>query len=168
MEYMFLPLKRYAEFSGRSRRTEFWMFALFQFLVWIVFLTLCGIVAGSMLMSMGKGDAGGLMAAGGTVMILLLIGVLIALAFFLPGLAVGMRRLHDTNRSGWWLGGYLILALVGGFLRAQGGAGLAGLISIVQLGYLIALIVFYCLDGTKGPNKYGPDPKGQADAQVFA
>ncbi|MBV9930028.1 MAG: DUF805 domain-containing protein [Alphaproteobacteria bacterium] len=169
MEYMFMPLKRYAEFSGRSRRQEFWMFALFQFIIWCILMVLFLAVAGSALMAVGNGSAGGLMAAGGTVMVLVGIALIVWLALLIPGLAVGVRRLHDTNRSGWWLGGYILLAIVAGVIRGRtGGGAIGGLLSLVQLGYLIALIVFYCLDGTKGPNQYGPDPKGQVDAQVFA
>jgi uncharacterized membrane protein YhaH (DUF805 family) len=71
----------------------------------------------------------------------------LVLAFFVPGIAVGIRRLHDTGRSGWWL-----------------------LISLVPLVGGIILLVFLVTDGTKGPNEYGPDPKGgDADlAERFA
>ena len=168
MEYMFLPLKRYAEFSGRSRRTEFWMFALFQFLIYLALMILFMVIAGSAIMAAGNGSVGGIMAAGGSAVIFMGLGLLIALGLFIPGLAVAVRRLHDTGRSGWWVGGYLILVVVAAFLRSAGGGGLGAILSLVQLGYMIALIVFYCLDGTKGPNQYGPDPKGQVDAQVFA
>ena len=169
MEYMFLPLKRYAEFSGRSRRMEFWMFALFQIILWCIFMVLALAVMGSALMAGGRGSVGGLMAAGGSAMILFAIGLIIALALFIPGLAVAVRRLHDTDRSGWWVGGYILLAVANNIItRATGSASLGMILSLVTLVYAIMLIVFYCLDGTKGPNKYGPDPKGQVDAQVFA
>lgn len=59
------------------------------------------------------------------------------LAVFLPGLAVGVRRLHDTNRSGWWI-----------------------LISVLPLIGPIVMLVFTVSGGTRGPNSYGPDPKG--------
>jgi uncharacterized membrane protein YhaH (DUF805 family) len=169
MEYMFLPLKRYAEFSGRSRRMEFWMFTLFQIILWCVFVVLAMTVLGSALMAGGSGSVGGIMAAGGSAMILLAVGVIVALALFIPGLAVAMRRLHDTDRSGWWVGGYLLLVVASNFVRAStGSGGISMILSLVTLIYAITLIVFYCLDGTKGPNKYGPDPKGQVDAEVFA
>jgi uncharacterized membrane protein YhaH (DUF805 family) len=169
MEYMFLPLKRYAEFSGRSRRMEFWMFTLFQIILWCVFVVLAMTVLGSALMAGGSGSVGGIMAAGGSAMILLAVGVIVALALFIPGLAVAMRRLHDTDRSGWWVGGYLLLVVASNIVRAStGSGGISMILSLVTLIYAITLIVFYCLDGTKGPNKYGPDPKGQVDAEVFA
>ncbi|HEY0413431.1 MAG TPA: DUF805 domain-containing protein [Allosphingosinicella sp.] len=169
MEYMFLPLKRYAEFSGRSRRMEFWMFALFQFIIWCVILGLAVAMLGSALMAGSRGSVGGIMAVGGSAMILVVIVVIVALALFIPGLAVAVRRLHDTDRSGWWVGGYVILVIVSNVLQSVTGSGALSLIlSLVTLVYAITLLVFYCLDGTKGPNKYGPDPKGQVDAQVFA
>jgi len=169
MEYMFLPLKRYAEFSGRSRRMEYWMFTLFLILLWIVLGGLFVAMAGSMILSAGTGSASGLAAAGGGAMVLLVIMAVVWLGLLIPSIAVGIRRLHDTNRSGWWLGGYLLLAFGGSFVRASSGsAGLSMIISLVTLVYAIAILVFMCLEGTKGPNQYGPDPKGQVDAQVFA
>src|SRR4051794_25883637 len=70
MEYMFLPLKRYAEFSGRSRRMEYWMFALFLFILWIVLFGLFMVMAGSIFLSAMGGSPTGVFAAGGTAMIL--------------------------------------------------------------------------------------------------
>src|SRR3954465_2576628 len=69
MEYMFMPLKRYAEFSGRSRRMEYWMFFVFQFLIGIAFWVLMMIVGGAAMM--GGGGPGALMAAGGGIMIVM-------------------------------------------------------------------------------------------------
>jgi uncharacterized membrane protein YhaH (DUF805 family) len=169
MEYMFLPLKRYAEFSGRSRRMEYWMFALFLFVMWIVLFGLFMVLAGSALLSAAGGSPTGVFAAGGTAMVLGLVICVVWLALLIPSIAVGVRRLHDTDRSGWWLGGYFLLAVVANVMRSStGSAGLGALLSIVTLVYAIALLVFMCLDGTKGPNKYGADPKGGVDAQVFA
>ena len=169
MEYMFLPLKRYAEFSGRSRRMEYWMFALFLFVMWIVLFGLFMVLAGSAILSAAGGSPTGIFAAGGTAMILGLLMLVVWLALLIPSLAVAVRRLHDTERSGWWVGGYIILAVVSNVVRSStGSAGLGALLSIVTLVYAIALLVFMCLDGTRGPNKYGPDPKGGVDAQVFA
>jgi uncharacterized membrane protein YhaH (DUF805 family) len=169
MEYVFLPLKRYAEFSGRSRRMEYWMFTLFVLLMWIVLGGVFMAMAGSALMAAAGGSASGLAAAGGGAMVLLVIMCVVWLALLIPSIAVGIRRLHDTNRSGWWLGGYLLLAFAGSFIRAASGSpGLSLIISLATLVYAIAILVFMCLDGTKGPNRYGPDPKGQVDAQVFA
>jgi len=90
-----------------------------------------------------------LVKRGGIAMILLLVMAVVWLALLIPGLAVGVRRLHDTDRSGWWLGGYIILAIVSNVVRAStGSAGLGALLSIVTLVYAITLLVFFCLDGT--------------------
>ena len=77
-------LSKYADFSGRARRSEYWWFVLFNVLVSIVASILDSIVGTK---------------SGGTG----LFGVIAALALLLPGLAVGARRLHDTGRTGWWL-----------------------------------------------------------------
>jgi uncharacterized membrane protein YhaH (DUF805 family) len=107
-------LKNYAMFTGRARRTEFWMFALINFLI-SVGLTVVGMVAG------GRGVLHGLYA----------------LAVLIPSLAVSVRRLHDTNRSGWWM-----------------------LIGLVPIAGAIVLLVFAVQDGQPGDNQYGPNPKG--------
>ena len=175
MHWMILPLKRYAEFSGRSRRTEYWMFVLFQILLGVAFWVLMAIFGGGALMS--GGDPTALAAAGGAVMIIAVIYGLVSLALIIPGIAVGVRRLHDTNRSGWWilapLVGYVIMA-IGGVMAASnpdnpglgGILAMVGMIAVIALG--ITLLVFMLLEGTRGPNKYGPDPKGEALDQVFA
>ena len=110
-------LQKYADFSGRGRRSEYWYFALFNLLV--------GIAAGILDAILGTDfDTG----SG-------LISLLATLALLLPGLAAGVRRLHDTSRSGWWI--------------------LIGLIPII--GWII-LIVFYVQD-SHPDNQYGPNPK---------
>jgi uncharacterized membrane protein YhaH (DUF805 family) len=83
MEWMLLPLKRYFEFSGRSRRKEYWMFTLFSFLLQIFAYLI------DSLFGFGLTDNGP-------------VGILVSLALFIPGLAVSVRRLHDVDRSGWW------------------------------------------------------------------
>src|SRR5215212_5215662 len=86
MEWATLPLKRYAEFTGRSRRKEYWMYILLLIAVGIVI----GIVEGILGLRGMVGPYGPVSA-------------LFALVTFVPSLAVGVRRLHDTNRSGLWL-----------------------------------------------------------------
>jgi uncharacterized membrane protein YhaH (DUF805 family) len=111
-------LSKYVDFSGRARRSEYWYFALFNLLV--------SFVAGFLDAVLGTDyDTG----SGG------LIATVAGLALFLPSLAVGVRRLHDTDRSGWWI--------------------LIGLIPIV--GWIL-LIVWFCTD-SKPDNQYGPNPK---------
>jgi uncharacterized membrane protein YhaH (DUF805 family) len=120
-------LSKYVDFSGRARRSEFWWFALFTFLVGIV----TGVID-SILGTDYDNTTGGLVNSLGS------------LALLLPSLAVAVRRLHDTGRSGWWI--------------------LLGLIPIV--GWII-LLVWYCTDGTRGPNEHGADPKGGGEASGY-
>lgn len=167
MEWMLMPLKRYAEFSGRSRRMEYWMWIVFQFLISIAFQIIIFAVGGGAMMAAG-GDPTGALAAGGLIMIIFVLAILISLALFIPSLAVTVRRLHDTNRTGWW-----ILAPVAPYILVFVGAGmespalaLIGMIAV--FGVMIALIVFYFLDGTPGPNRFGEDPKGRGTADTFA
>ncbi len=179
MEWMLMPLRRYADFSGRSRRMEYWMWILLQFLIGVAFSILMIAIAGAGIMS---GDPTQLAAVGGVVLVLYLLYMLVGLVFFIPSLAVTVRRLHDTNRSGWWILApfvpYLLMivatmTLVGsvGAKPDQQTVGVMALIVMVfglaaaVLG--IVLLVFMFLEGTKGPNKYGPDPKQPTPAGVF-
>lgn len=106
-------LERFAKFDGRARRAEFWWFALANAIVGLVLSTL--------------GEASDLFTV---------IYVLYSLLVIVPGIAVGIRRLHDIDKSGWFL--------------------LIGLIPIV--GFII-LIVWAATDGTRGPNTYGASEK---------
>lgn len=137
MDLMFQPLRKYADFQGRARRSEYWLFYLFQ----VILGFLIGFVGGFVDVAMGfQPGALGMGTVG------LTLSVIMWLVFFVPNLAVGVRRLHDSNKSGWLL--------------------LLGLIPV--LGW-IALLIFFVLDGTPGPNQYGPDPKGRgADTPTVA
>ena len=137
MEWMLLPYRRYAEFSGRSRRKEYWMFVLFQILVSIVI----GIFLGRPSYQNYGGMVGvsSMMDGPGA-----LVQNLFGLVSFIPSLAVAVRRLHDQDKSGW----LLLLVL------------------IPILGWF-ALFVLMCLDGTRGPNRFGPDPKNPTDIDAF-
>ena len=125
MHWMLMPLRRYAEFSGRSRRKEYWMFVLLNLIVSLVIGVLGAWGAASGLFSSEEELMLYFMATAG----------LYTLVTFLPGLAVSVRRLHDTNRSGWNI--------------------LWGLMPVI--GPLI-LIFLYATEGTNGPNRYGEDP----------
>lgn len=178
MDWMLMPLRRYADFSGRSRRMEYWMWVLFQFLIGIGFTVVLMAIAGSAIIS---GDPTQMVAMGGIALIIYLLYMLVGLVFFIPSLAVTVRRLHDTNRSGWWILApavpYLLMivammALAGTASKPdQTTLGMMGLILMVfglaamVLG--IVLLVFLFLEGTKGPNQYGPDPKSPTPAGVF-
>jgi uncharacterized membrane protein YhaH (DUF805 family) len=132
MDWMILPYKRYFDFSGRSRRKEYWMFTLLMVIVYIVLAVLMG----------GMGSIDGPEAGLGLGGIALVIFVL---ASFIPALAVQVRRFHDQEKSGW-----LVLL---GFIPIVGG---------------IIVLVFMCLEGTTGENRFGPDPKGGVDSSVFS
>jgi uncharacterized membrane protein YhaH (DUF805 family) len=143
MEYMFAPLKRFFDFSGRSRRKEFWLWFLLVIIVYVV----AGILdvqlglGGSTQSSSNYGDGSVGASASFNGGILTLAWMLITL---IPNLAVTVRRLHDVDKSGWFI--------------------LLGLIPLVGF-YLLYL---YCQPGTPGPNRFGPDPKGGTDAATFA
>lgn len=132
MEWMLMPLKRYADFSGRSRRKEYWMFVLLQILVLFPLMAI-GFVLG------GLSDGG----EGGSILFLLLVGAF-GLVFFIPNLAVQVRRFHDQDKSGW----FILLGL------------------IPYLGGII-LFIFMCLEGTRGHNRFGGDPKDPYGENVF-
>jgi uncharacterized membrane protein YhaH (DUF805 family) len=108
---------QYATFSGRARRAEYWWF----FLAYVIAAVVASVIDGMIGIS--------------------LLSWVLSLGLLVPSLAVGVRRLHDTDRSGWWL-----------------------LIGLVPLVGAIVLLVFACLDGQPGPNRYGPSPKHQAPA----
>jgi uncharacterized membrane protein YhaH (DUF805 family) len=135
MEWMIMPLRRYADFSGRSRRKEYWMFVLFQILVLAPLMLVAIALDGT------SGDASDPFSGGLTLAVL---GIYF-LVFLIPGLAVQVRRFHDQDKSGW----FILL----GFIPYIGG---------------LILLVFMCLPGTRGPNRFGPDPKDPYSEDVFA
>lgn len=139
MELMFQPLKKFADFNGRARRAEYWLFVLFECLLLLGLVILFVVVA-----TLFPTDTSGQMSDQGASIAgaLVLVGVLIYLVLLLPRLAVLVRRLHDTGNSGWLV-----------------------LLAIVPLGGLV-LFVFTLLDGTVGENQHGPDPKGRGQPRV--
>lgn len=112
-------LKKYAEFNGRARRREYWIFQLFNFLVVFVLV----------IVDAASGNFSDLFGLG-------LLSGLYLLAVLLPCIAVSVRRLHDTDRSGWWV-----------------------LLAGVPFVGAIVLIIFFLLDGTPGKNRFGESPK---------
>jgi len=150
---------KYADFGGRARRSEYWYFYLFCFLVGLVASVLDRIVAGA-------ASAPGFRP----------ISLILNLALLLPSLAVTVRRLHDTNRSGWlllgWIG-YVFAAVIVYFiilatLRSAFGTLIpAVVLGVGALGYAIFLFVCMVQNGTAGQNAYGSDPKGP-DVAVFS
>lgn len=145
MEWAILPLKRYAQFTGRSRRKEYWSFVLLTLAVFLVLYLVEGMLD---LRVHGLGP----------------LTLLFQLAILLPSLAVGARRLHDTNRSGWWLligYGPLLISTLLPFIGLAN-LTLALVLLVVALVGFVVLLIFMVLEGTKGPNQHGPDPKAAA------
>jgi uncharacterized membrane protein YhaH (DUF805 family) len=179
MNHMFMPLRRYADFNGRSRRKEFWLWQLFNLIVMSILLG--GFIA-SMFSAIARVDqrggvdwnqsrtnyetsisTGGFSSGyrtssqadvdpymfmeemGSTGWILLGLATLWGLLVFIPNLAVTIRRLHDQDKSGWFV-----------------------LLALIPLVGPIILLVFYCIEGTRGPNRFGPDPKGPDVSRTFA
>ncbi|WP_455233136.1 DUF805 domain-containing protein [Geopseudomonas aromaticivorans] len=154
MEWYLSVLKKYATFSGRARRKEFWMFALISTLISIA-LTVIDVVLGWHSSDFGVGVT----------------STIYSLSILLPYCAVTARRLHDTNRSAWWMfgpvGGYLVLLvaaivvvlIAGDMSGAAASAIVVGIAGFLILIMSIAVFVFLCLDGTPGENRFGANPK---------
>ncbi|MDC6351043.1 DUF805 domain-containing protein [Zeaxanthinibacter sp. PT1] len=119
MNWYLKVISQYTDFTGRARRMEYWMFVLFHFIFSVLAVAIDNLLG----ITFGDIPYGWLFLA-------------YALFSLLPGLAVQVRRLHDSGRSGWWI---LI-----GFVPLVGG---------------LVLLVFYLLDSEDGPNDYGPNPK---------
>lgn len=162
LEWMLMPIRRYAEFSGRSRRKEFWSFQLLNFIVSVVLL---GPLYYAMIRSiMVAGDsiepgayegsaAGALQWGDHPIAVgLAALGLLWALFVFIPSIALVVRRLHDRDMSGWWYLGLIV----------------ASIIPFVGLIAGVAFLVIMFLEGTRGPNRFGDDPKGGGSAAVFS
>jgi uncharacterized membrane protein YhaH (DUF805 family) len=119
MNWYLEVLKKYAVFDGRARRTEYWMFFLFNVLIWIG-LSIVGAIVG-------------LRLANGVDVL----SSLYALAVFIPGIAVCIRRLHDIGKAGWYL-----------------------LVVLIPCAGPFILLYFLVQDSQPGPNQYGPNSKG--------
>ena len=124
MNYYFKALKSAFDFSSRARRKEFWMFTFINFLVVIAIVTI-EIMAGLYDFDRGYGILTGIYN----------------LVLFIPALAISVRRLHDTNKSGWFL-----------------------LVNLIPVIGSIIILVFCCKEGDQGTNKYGPNPKANENA----
>jgi uncharacterized membrane protein YhaH (DUF805 family) len=119
MNWYLKVMKQYADFDGRARRTEYWMFVLFNIIFSVVAVVLDNVL-GIAMEGIGYGPLYGLYV----------------LAMIIPSLAVAVRRLHDTGKSGWML-----------------------LIALIPIIGSIWLLVLYATDGNLGENKYGSNPK---------
>lgn len=135
---MVLPYLRYADFSGRSRRLEYWVFTLFYVLTGL-FLVFAAVLTGDVPASPATSQS-----PGAASIFFLILPAVFLVGSIIPSIAVQVRRFHDQDKSGWML-----------------------LLTFLPFGGIIVFI-FMCLEGTVGENGYGPDPKGCFDADVFA
>lgn len=124
--YKKVVFENYANFNGRARRSEFWYYVLANIIISI----LIAIIENMLGLGNYSSSGASFQYSGG------IISNLYSLAVLIPGLAVGVRRLHDTGKSGWNLL-FVLIPFVGG----------------------IILIVFFATEGESGPNKFGKDPK---------
>lgn len=152
LEWMILPLKRYADFNGRSRRKEFWSWVLLNIIVYAVLMAIVFGTGFSMASLAGADPSNPLAIYGAFFSGTGLLVVIWWLAVLVPNIAVSVRRLHDRDMSGWWYLGLVV----------------ANFIPFVNFIAGIAFLVLMCLEGTKGPNRFGPDPKDPTNAEAFA
>lgn len=127
MNWYLKVLRQYIDFEGRARRKEYWMFVLINIVVAFI-VSLLDNILGLADKETGTG----------------VLSTLYALAVVLPGIAVSVRRLHDINKSGWWL-----------------------LISFIPLIGIIWLLVLMATDGKPGQNQYGINPKEVTETQTM-
>ena len=134
--------QNYANFQGRASRSEYWFFALFVFLVAAILTALLFATV-----DFNTQQISGL----GYVIIAIL--AVFYLGILIPSIAVAVRRLHDRNMSGWWYLGFIVLSAI----------------PFVGVVASIAMLVIFCLKGTDGDNRFGPDPlRPSARADIFA
>ena len=154
VEWALTPLKKYAQFSGRAPRAEYWWFYLGYVILAFVLNMLTGI-----------SEIFGLLA-------------IAYLALIIPMIAVGVRRLHDIDRTGWWLLAPILPYAIGFAMMFPAmmsgaadpanpfnmtGLGVASIFLLLGLAMALTVFIFSLLPGTKGPNRYGPDPYGEQE-----
>lgn len=172
MNWYLRVLRQYAVFRGRARRREYWWFLLFHVLFSIGLTMLdwwrWGHFEGDFVERMEEFEPR------------LGIAHLYGFVTMLPGIGVAIRRLHDTNRRGWWLMlalGPQIVSVLLGLVAGQkfdepmqsGSPLFMGITIVLGMLFLVGglvLLVLFCLDGTRGPNRFGPDPKGRGEGSV--
>lgn len=117
LEWIKRPLRQYADFNGRSRRKEFWLFQLISVPILLGVILFAGL---------------GLFDLATVILLVATFGL------FVPQLALQVRRFHDQDKSGWF-----------------------ALFNIIPYAGVIIVLIFMAIEGTRGDNRYGPDPKQQ-------
>ena len=153
------PFRKYATAEGRAPRPEFWWFLLLLVVLHVAaWLVERALGLGAVTLDLGP------------------LRLILALLTFIPVLCVAARRLHDMNRSGWWVGAYWLISAIGngvlaGLQRSDPAleSTAAGVIGVIVLLAALLLLVLLALPGTNGPNDYGPDPQDDTDfEEVFS
>lgn len=141
MNWVLMPFRRLGNYRGRSRRMEFWLFWLTALIVQMV-ASYVDAVTGQAEVAGGMGP----------------VTLVTTLIFLVPAVTVGIRRLHDTGRSGWWM---LLFGLpyLGWLVGVQNGTQSIVAALALLLGSVI-LLVLLVQPGFAGENSFGPDPKG--------
>jgi len=133
---------KYVQYQGRARRREYWMFCLFYTVLELIFVAL---------FAMGLDTLGNYLSN------------IFSAATLLPSVCLGIRRLHDIGKSGWWIlvfyGIIIVAAFILGFSVAA--ESLVGLVvcAVALIANIVVFLVFLCLDSQPGENQYGPNPK---------
>ena len=136
MHYMFLPYKRFMDFSGRSRPMEYWLYVLFYCVQLAAAVFIDVQFLGAEMTSYAEyTDYGGSVGFNASLGIASIVVMVINLV---PSIAVSVRRAHDSDKSGWWI-----------------------LVPIYNF-------ILMCMSGTRGPNRFGPDPLDDGKSQVFS
>ena len=177
MKYIIKCWKHYADFKGRARRKEYWIFLLFNYII----SAILGMVyyIGAMFQAFENFSSGeiydmavsGLYFGTGWVFVFFCITAVYGLASMIPMLAVIVRRLHDIGRKGTWLWLLIIPILLYCIFyfcmfSLVAVITLGILMIICSLGLTILYIILGCIDGQKGENQYGPNPKEMEEAEM--
>ncbi len=152
MEEYLKVIKNYVNFKGRASRREFWMFVLVNLII--------SFILGQIDNALGLNFGGGLAKQG-------VLSSIYSLFIFLPNLAVTVRRLHDINKSGWFLAGFYGIALLFYvMILTYPESSLIIIFSLVLLAFAIYFIVLLATEGDKQSNDYGPDPYGSDELDI--
>jgi uncharacterized membrane protein YhaH (DUF805 family) len=146
-------------FNGRINRGKYWLAVLIYMVVWTAFFI-------SIFVWLGRFDVNDLWSFAGKGLLISLVGLILLVLGIWSGLAVGVKRLHDRDKSGWWiLLFWLGPSILGGWQTSAPDLGGGFVLSLAATAIAIwAFVELGCLRGTPGPNQYGPDPLGASPA----